>query len=279
MVHQHFTLAENLQRAREHRARHRAAVATRLSAAAARAKRLHRIAAEAGLRGRSRRAGFATLSVGEKQRVEILKALYRGARVLILDEPTAVLTPQRGRGAVRDGARRSRRAGLPIIFISHKLAEVIALCRSHRRAARRPQGGGQAGAAASTARTLADLMVGRRSRSPKPERRYAPATPVLRSGACDTRRASAVAAHCATCSLEGAWRRDRGHRRRIRQRPGRACGARRGARRAGRRTRAVRGETVRRADPRGMVGARRGAHPGGPPPRGQSSAHCASPRT
>ena len=71
-------------------------------------------------------ARVADLSVGERQRVEILKALYRDARMLILDEPTAVLTPQES----RDCSRRCEqlvREGLSIIFISHKLDEVLAV--------------------------------------------------------------------------------------------------------------------------------------------------------
>ncbi len=66
-----------------------------------------------------------TLSVGEQQRVEILKALYRGAQVLILDEPTAVLTPQEVRGLL-DILRRLVGEGKSIVFISHKLGEVLA---------------------------------------------------------------------------------------------------------------------------------------------------------
>jgi simple sugar transport system ATP-binding protein len=66
------------------------------------------------------------LSLGERQRVEILKALYRGARILILDEPTTVLTPQEADqlfSSVRDMAG----AGQTVIFISHKLPEVLAV--------------------------------------------------------------------------------------------------------------------------------------------------------
>ena len=64
------------------------------------------------------------LSVGWQQRVEILKALYRNAKVLILDEPTAVLTPQETR-EIFDVLRRLRDEGYAIVFISHKLYEVL----------------------------------------------------------------------------------------------------------------------------------------------------------
>jgi ABC-type uncharacterized transport system ATPase subunit len=67
------------------------------------------------------------LSAGERQRVEILKALYRGARTLILDEPTSVLIPQEC-DRLFASLRRMAAGGASIIFISHKLAEVIALC-------------------------------------------------------------------------------------------------------------------------------------------------------
>jgi general nucleoside transport system ATP-binding protein len=64
------------------------------------------------------------LSVGLQQRVEILKALYRGARLLILDEPTAVLTPQEARGLF-DVVRSLVKEGAAVIFITHKLGEVM----------------------------------------------------------------------------------------------------------------------------------------------------------
>ena len=66
------------------------------------------------------------LSVGEQQRVEILKALYRGAGLIILDEPTAVLTPQEV-SDLFDTLRRMVAEGHSLIFISHKLAEVLAI--------------------------------------------------------------------------------------------------------------------------------------------------------
>jgi simple sugar transport system ATP-binding protein len=69
----------------------------------------------------------AGLRVGARQRVEILKALYRGAEVLILDEPTAALTPQEA-GELHEVMETLRRQGRTVIFISHKLAEVIELC-------------------------------------------------------------------------------------------------------------------------------------------------------
>ncbi|MBW6463978.1 MAG: ABC transporter ATP-binding protein [Firmicutes bacterium] len=67
------------------------------------------------------------LSVGERQRVEILKALYRRANVLIMDEPTAVLVPQEVDGLF-NSLKQLVEKGLSVIFISHKLNEVMAIC-------------------------------------------------------------------------------------------------------------------------------------------------------
>ncbi len=72
------------------------------------------------------RARIWQLSVGEQQRVEILKALYREARILILDEPTAVLTPQEAE-ALFETLRAMAADGRTVIFISHKLHEVMAV--------------------------------------------------------------------------------------------------------------------------------------------------------
>jgi len=99
------------------------------------------------------------LSVGERQRVEILKALYRHARVLILDEPTAVLTPQETE-AFFTTLQRFQAKGLSIIFISHKLHEImritdrVTVLRAGQVAATVPTAG-------ATAPALAQLMVGR----------------------------------------------------------------------------------------------------------------------
>ncbi len=67
------------------------------------------------------------LPVGQRQRLEILKALYRGARILILDEPTAVLTPQETE-QLFDTLRGLRQRGTTILLITHKLKEIMALC-------------------------------------------------------------------------------------------------------------------------------------------------------
>src|SRR5919109_4219247 len=66
------------------------------------------------------------LSVGEEQRVEILKALYRGVDILILDEPTAVLTPSET-GELFQNLKKLRADGKAVVFISHKLEEVMAI--------------------------------------------------------------------------------------------------------------------------------------------------------
>lgn len=73
------------------------------------------------------RSKVADISVGSMQKVEILKALFRGAKVLIMDEPTAVLTPQETR-ELFEQLRRLKEQGHSIIFISHKLEEIMELC-------------------------------------------------------------------------------------------------------------------------------------------------------
>jgi len=104
------------------------------------------------------RARVAGLSVGEQQRVEILKSLYRGAKVLILDEPTAVLTPQEV-DELFAVLRELRSGGAAIVLITHKLAEVKALAdRVTVMRAGRVVGGGMSGEL--TIEQIAELMMG-----------------------------------------------------------------------------------------------------------------------
>jgi len=100
------------------------------------------------------------LSVGEQQRVEILKLLYRGARILIMDEPTAVLAPQEIEAMMRT-LRSMAADGRSIVFISHKLGEVLAI--ADRITVMRHGRVTAAGipAAGATRTDLARLMVGR----------------------------------------------------------------------------------------------------------------------
>jgi len=99
------------------------------------------------------------LSVGERQRVEILKALYRNARVLILDEPTAVLVPQEV-DALFETLEGLRQSGLSVIFISHKLHEVMAVC-DRITVLRDGRVVGTVEKAATSRAELARMMVGR----------------------------------------------------------------------------------------------------------------------
>ena len=104
-------------------------------------------------------ARVSTLSVGEQQRVEIVKALYRGVNLLILDEPTAVLTPQETTDLFRT-LRTLTAAGLSIIFITHKLNEVMAAA-DRVTVLRDGRVVGQRLIRETTTQDLAELMVGR----------------------------------------------------------------------------------------------------------------------
>jgi simple sugar transport system ATP-binding protein len=105
------------------------------------------------------RAEVGTLSVGEQQRVEIIKVLYRGAEVLILDEPTAVLTPQEVDDLFAN-LRRLRAEGKTIVFISHILEEVLAIA-DRITVLRGGRTIGTLAAADATKAQIAEMMVGR----------------------------------------------------------------------------------------------------------------------
>ena len=162
MVHQHFTLAGNLT-VLENVMLGSESLTRLKSARGAARRKLMQIADRFGLPVKPE-AKVSSLSVGERQRVEILKALYRDARVLILDEPTAVLArPEAQR--LFETLRDMTREGLSLIFISHKLHEVMAA--SDRVAVLR---GGRMVAERKTSDTspgeLAELMVGRKVERP-----------------------------------------------------------------------------------------------------------------
>jgi len=107
------------------------------------------------------------LGVGQRQRVEILKVLYRGATTIILDEPTAVLVPQEV-DALFANLRELRDSGRTILFISHKLDEVLAIADDIT-VMRRGMTVGEADPRTATKHQLAELMVGAELPSPQTE--------------------------------------------------------------------------------------------------------------
>ena len=162
MVFQHFMLADNL---------------TVLENVVLGAEKLHGIGAAARkeIERISEAYGFGLdpdelvedLGVGQRQRVEILKVLYRGARIIILDEPTAVLVPQEV-DALFDNLRELRSSGHTILFISHKLDEVRAIADDIT-VMRRGTTVGEADPKTATKKELAELMVGSELPSPATE--------------------------------------------------------------------------------------------------------------
>ena len=157
MVHQHFMLVPTLTVAEN----------VVLGSELTRGPVLDRAAAEQAVRELGARTGLvvppdrlvAELSVGEAQRVEILKALHRGAKILILDEPTAVLSPPEVR-ELWQVLRSLRDAGGTVVLITHKLDEVIevsdsiTVMRQGRTVTRMPTSG-------ATPQAIARAMVGR----------------------------------------------------------------------------------------------------------------------
>ncbi len=99
------------------------------------------------------------LSVGEQQRVEIVKALYRGAEVLILDEPTATL-PEQEVAALFDTIRALQDEGKAVVFITHKLREALTIC-DQVTVLRKGEKVGSVPASEATERQLTEMMVGR----------------------------------------------------------------------------------------------------------------------
>ena len=162
MVFQHFMLADNL---------------TVLENMVLGAEKLHGIGddARAEIRRISDRFGFGLepdtlvekLGVAARQRLEIAKVLYRGARIIILDEPTAVLVPQEV-DALFENLRELKDAGNSVLFISHKLDEVLAIADDIT-VMRRGTTVGTADPATATKRELAELMVGDELPSPATE--------------------------------------------------------------------------------------------------------------
>ena len=261
MVHQHFmlipvmTVAENIVLATEPRPR---------------GVLLDFGAAEARVRDLSQRFGLAvdprsrieSITVGQQQRVEILKALYRGADILVLDEPTAVLTPQEAKELFAI-VHSLTEQGKSIVFITHKLNEVLEIA-DRITVLRRGKKVETLQAAGATEEGLARLMVGRE---------------VLLARGQDAAQAGRAAAggrgparvrrprhrEGARRVVRGPRRRDRRHRRHRRQR---ADGAHRRAQRPDTR----RGGFGAARRPRRDEGVGQDALPRGPRPRARGPA-------
>jgi general nucleoside transport system ATP-binding protein len=124
------------------------------------------------------RAKIWQLSVGEQQRVEVLKALFRGAKVLIMDEPTAVLTPQEVETLFAT-LRGMTQRGHTIVFISHKLDEVVAIANTVTVLRRGKVTAANVPAEGTTKAQLATLMVGREVLFQVDKKKQAPGEVVL----------------------------------------------------------------------------------------------------
>ena len=160
------------------------------------------------------------LGVGAQQRVEILRALFRGAKVLVLDEPTAVLTAQEAQDLF-EVLRALTAEGTSIVFISHKLNEVLDVA-DRVTVLRRGEKIDTVPTEGATERSLARLMVGRDVllRVEKPE--HKPGEPLLAGARASRARDDRGLPAVRDVVLRGARGRDRRPRRRRRQRPERA---------------------------------------------------------
>jgi ABC-type uncharacterized transport system ATPase subunit len=165
MIHQHFMLVPKLTVAENVALGLKSSREPRLDLDAVSA-RLHTLSQAYGLKV-DPSATVLHLSVGEQQRVEILKALYRGASLIILDEPTAVLTPQEVNDLF-ETLKRMVGEGHGLVFISHKLHEVMAISdrvsalRDGRLIGTRPTNG-------VTRDELVHMMVGREVKQLDPQ--------------------------------------------------------------------------------------------------------------
>ena len=190
----------------------------RLDIGAAR-KRIRELGRNYGLRGRSRRAGRPSSASARRQRVEILKVLYRGARILILDEPTAVLVPQEVDelfASLAELVARGRHRRLHLAQARRGAAGR----RRHHRHPRRAHGG--RGGARRGDRPRAGRADGRAASSPRPRPASRTVTDdvALDVDGLTRHRARAGRPLVATSSFDGPPGRDRGHRRRRGQRAG-----------------------------------------------------------
>jgi simple sugar transport system ATP-binding protein len=167
MVHQHFMLADNLTVGENV---FLGAEGLHGIGRAARA-RLAELAERTGLRAEPDTL-LEELGVADRQRVEIVKVLYRGAKIIILDEPTAVLVPQEV-DALFATVREMKAGGYTFLFISHKLDEVRAIADTVT-VIRRGTTVGTADPKTITSRQLAEMMVG--SELPSPETRESTVT-------------------------------------------------------------------------------------------------------
>jgi simple sugar transport system ATP-binding protein len=170
MVHQHFMLADNLTVWENIALGDEPVAGGRLDSRTARA-RITEIGRRYGLEVDPDEL-VEYLGVGARQRVEIIKVLFRGARILILDEPTAVLVPQEV-DELFDNLRELKAEGLTILFISHKLDEVRTIS-DEITVIRRGTTVGTADPKTVTNRQLAEMMVG--SELPVPELRESTVT-------------------------------------------------------------------------------------------------------
>ena len=156
MVHQHFMLVPTMTVLENVMLGHEGGIRLATGAPAMR-RQLAEISRNYGL-AIDPDAVVGTLPVGLQQRVEILKALLRGARILILDEPTSVLTPQEA-DRLFDILRALRTAGVTVLLITHKLREIMAVT-DHVAVMRRGSVVARRATAETDADDLARLMVG-----------------------------------------------------------------------------------------------------------------------